>query len=221
MCRNNVDALPCLPSREILLLAKLPANLLFHLIVDTRLHLILPSSSFDNDNEINFNTHYTQPVSVYWVDTKSNQKVHNALLKSGEKHTNFIKTFIGHIFEVYDTLPDQDDALNNALLYNFTVQNHGVIGINNHKQPSLPKEHVAQEVQRTLNHEWVRHSKVKRTFSPLGFDIGRLPDDLFASLGSYYYNNRERPHVVHEEWGKHKVRLLFVISTSVIVKFDR
>eukprot|EP00956_Cyclotella_meneghiniana_P006877 scaffold9281_cov28-Cyclotella_meneghiniana.AAC.2 len=49
-----------------------------------------------------------------------------------------------------------------------------------------------------------RHSKVKRTFSPLGFDIGRLPDDLYASLGSYYYNNRERPHVVHEEWGKHK-----------------
>jgi len=30
---------------------------------------------------------------------------------------------------------------------------------------------------------------MKRTFSPLGFAMGRLPDDLFASIGAYYYNN--------------------------------
>ena len=162
-------------------------------------------------------THTHQPVSVYWIDTKNNnQKVHNTILKTGEKHTNFIKTYIGHQFEVYDTLPDQDNALNNPLLYNFTVQNHGVVGINNHKQPSLPKEHVAAEVKRTLINEWARHSKVKRTFSPLGFDIGRLPDDLYASLGSYYYNNRERPHVVHEEWGKHKVREIYDVCITVL-----
>ncbi|KAL7502996.1 hypothetical protein ACHAXN_000852 [Cyclotella atomus] len=147
--------------------------------------------------------YHERPVSVYWVST-SGEKIHNALLKPGERNTNFIKTFVGHSFQVYDTQPDEDEALNNQLLHQFTVENNGVIGFNNHRQPGMPKEHVAQEVQRTLQNEWDRHSKVKRTFSPLGFDKGRLPNDLYASLGSYYYNNRFPPHVVHEEWGRHK-----------------
>jgi hypothetical protein len=148
--------------------------------------------------------YHERPVAVYWINDKTNAKVFNANLKPGERHTNFIKTFIGHTFEIYDTQPDENEPLNNQLLFKFTVKNNGVIGLANHKQPTLPKEHVAQEVQRTLRSEWERHSKVKRTFSPLGFDKGRLPDDLYASLGSYYYNNRHPPHVVHEEWGRHK-----------------
>lgn len=143
-------------------------------------------------------------MSVYWVNNNTGKKVHNLLLKPGERNTNFISTYIGHTFEVYDTAPDKDNALNNAILFNITIKNNGVVGFNNHKQPGLPKEHVAQEVQRTLVNEWKRHSKIKRTFSALGFDKGRLPDDLYASLGSYYYNNRYPPHVVHEEWGRHK-----------------
>lgn len=141
---------------------------------------------------------------MYWVDINTGNKVHNADLKPGERNTNFITTFVGHTFEVYDSHPDKEDPLHNQLLHKFTVQNNGIIGFNNHRQPTLPKEHVAQEVKRTLTSEWERHSKVKRTFSPLGFDKGRLPDDLYASLGSYYYNNRNAPHVVHEEWGRHK-----------------
>jgi hypothetical protein len=43
---------------------------------------------------------------VYWVSIPG-EKIHNALLKPGESHTNFIKTFIGHSFQVYDTQPDE------------------------------------------------------------------------------------------------------------------
>ncbi|KAL7476247.1 hypothetical protein ACHAW6_002120 [Cyclotella cf. meneghiniana] len=147
--------------------------------------------------------YHTQPVVVYWIDEKNGEKVFNAKLNPGERSTNFITTFIGHTFEVYDTQPN-DDALQNEMIFKFTVENNGIIGIGNHDQPKIPKESVAQEVKRTLISEWVRHSKVKRTFSSLGFDKGRLPNDLYASLGSYYYNNRYPPHVVLEEWGSHK-----------------
>ena len=51
---------------------------------------------------------------------------------------------------------------------------------------------------RTLHNEWRRHNRVTRTFSELGFKKGRLPDDLFASMGAFYYNNRHNK--VNEEW---------------------
>jgi len=78
------------------------------------------------------------------------------------------------------------------------------LGIKNHEQPPMNREGVAEEVSRTLNSEWKRHLQIKRTFSSLGYDKGRLPDDLYASLGAYYYNNRNPPHKVLEEWGRHK-----------------
>lgn len=143
-----------------------------------------------------------QPIKVYWID-KQGERVFNTKLESGERHTNFITTFIGHQFEIYDTQPNED-PLNNEMLYKLTIENNGVVGIKNHEQPHVPREHVEDEVRETLHNEWSRHLMIKRTFSPLGFDKGRLPDDLYASLGSYYYNNRHPPHVVLEEWGRHK-----------------
>lgn len=71
-------------------------------------------------------------------------------------------------------------------------------------QPYVAPEGVEKHVKRALDSEWKRHKVVKRTFSALAFDKGRLPDDMFASLGSYYYNNRNPPHKVLEEWGSHK-----------------
>lgn len=41
-------------------------------------------------------------------------------------------------------------------------------------------------------------SKVKRTFSPLGFKKGKLPPDVFALTSAFYYNNAQ--NVVREEW---------------------
>lgn len=39
---------------------------------------------------------------------------------------------------------------------------------------------------------------MKRTFTELGFDKGKLPLDLFADMSTYYYNNRHQKF--REEW---------------------
>ena len=98
------------------------------------------------------------------------------MLKKGERHTKFITTFVGHKFVF-------EDSETNELLYELTVPSHGVVGIGNHVQPHVPREGVPNEVKNTLQSEWARHKKIKRTFSALAFHKGRLPDDLFASLG--------------------------------------
>jgi hypothetical protein len=106
---------------------------------------------------------------------------------------------VGHHFQLYDTKPNED-ALANEMIHEVIVPNQGVVGIKNFLVPHIPKEGVEDEVSRTLRGEWTRHLRVKRTFSPLGFSKGRLPDDMFASLGAYYYNNRNPPNKVREEW---------------------
>ena len=45
--------------------------------------------------------------------------------------------------------------------------------------------------------------KVKRTFSKMGFELGRLPKDLWASMATFYYNNKERSIV--EFWTRNDV----------------
>ena len=49
-----------------------------------------------------------------------------------------------------------------------------------------------------LQHEWDRSQRIKRTFTDVGFARGRLPPDLFSSMSSYYYNNRDNR--IFEEW---------------------
>ena len=57
---------------------------------------------------------------------------------------------------------------------------------------------VDDQVRDTFQYEWQRAHQVKRTFTELGFSIGRLPTDLYASMSSYYYNNRFDQF--REEW---------------------
>lgn len=139
---------------------------------------------------------------MYWINHKG-KHVYNQEIGVGERKTSFIDTFIGHKFEFYDSVPNED-PLQNEFLFSITIPNHGIIGYKNYEFPQVPVEAVEQQVHETLRNEWRRHEVVKRTFSPLAFDKGRLPDDLYASLGAYWYNNRDVPHVVHEEWGRHK-----------------
>jgi len=57
---------------------------------------------------------------------------------------------------------------------------------------------VSRGVRDTCHAEWNRANRVKRTFTEFGFSKGKLPTDLWASISSYYYNNRD--HKVLEEW---------------------
>lgn len=153
--------------------------------------------------EYGFINYHDNPVKIYWINSQTGEAVPNQEIGYGERETSFITSFVGHKFRIYDTEPN-DDPLNNEMLLEITVPGHGIVGVKNHKQPHVAREGVAKEVQGTVMSEWGRHKRIKRTFSALGFDKGRLPDDMFASLGAYYYNNRNPPHKVHEEWGRHK-----------------
>jgi hypothetical protein len=148
--------------------------------------------------EYGFVNYHVNPVKIYWINHQG-EPIYNQDLDHGEHSTSFITTFVGHKFQVYDTKPNED-ALTNEMLIEVIVPNTGIVGINNHMVPHIPKEDVEEEVRRTLANEWTRHNRVKRTFSPLGFMKGRLPDDMYASLGAYYYNNRNPPNKIHEEW---------------------
>ena len=165
------------------------------------------SDFFSSDScgkvEYGFVNYHTNPVKLYWIHRDTNIPQYNQELGHGEKSTAFITTFVGHKFQAYDSKPNED-ALLNEMMFELIVQNAGVIGINNHVQPQLTREGVDREVRETMNNEWDRHNVVKRTFTSLGFSKGRLPDDVYASMGAYYYNNRNYPHKVHEEWHRGK-----------------
>ena len=43
-----------------------------------------------------------------------------------------------------------------------------------------------------------RSQRITRTFTELGFNVGKVPEDLWASMISYYNNNADMYH--REEW---------------------
>jgi hypothetical protein len=53
-------------------------------------------------------------------------------------------------------------------------------------------------IKATLDSEWMKKNAVKRTFTDLGFNRGRLPHDLWGSISAYHYNNRNSKSL--EEW---------------------
>lgn len=134
------------------------------------------------------------PVNVYWVG-RSGDRHSQGELKWGERNTRFLHTFLGHTFLF-------EDSVTKEILLEHTVEFTGVRAIGKHPSPVDPNEKdtslYGREIHDSLIHEWDRHLKVKRTFTELGFSKGRLPDDVFASMGAYHYNNEN--YKALEEW---------------------
>lgn len=141
--------------------------------------------------EFGFINYTPKALSLYWVNGNG-ERTYLYPLERKEKNTRFIHTYVGHRFVVED--PDtKEDVLDH------TVEFHGVIGISNHQNPHRNRD-IRTQVKRTMGGEWQKHLAVKRTFSPLGFDKGRLPNDLYGSMRAFYHNNRDPPHRLMEEW---------------------
>ncbi|KAL9184272.1 hypothetical protein ACHAXT_002358 [Thalassiosira profunda] len=141
--------------------------------------------------EFGFINYTPNTLSLYWVN-HAGDRTYLYPLERKERNTRFIHTFIGHRFLAVD--PDTEEEL-----LDYTVEFTGVIGVSNHDNPHQQRD-IRKRVQQTMNGEWRKHLQVTRTFSPLGFDKGRLPDDVFGSMRSFYYNNRDPPHRLMEEW---------------------
>ncbi|KAL7549137.1 hypothetical protein ACHAWF_012406 [Thalassiosira exigua] len=141
--------------------------------------------------EYGFINYTERTLNLFWVN-QDGEKKYLYPLERLEKNTRFIHTFVGHRFMC-------DDPETGENLLDITVENNGVVGINNHHNRHRHRD-IRREVERTMDGEWSKHLQVKRTFSPLGFDKGRLPNDVFGSMRAFWYNNRDPPHRLAEEW---------------------
>jgi len=135
------------------------------------------------------------PIQVYWKKENGSLQ-HHITLEYGDRHTRCLHSFLGHQFVAMD----ESDPDNHFVVGELTVE-HATVKVWGESPPSderAPSHDFDDEIEKTLKHEWQRHNRVTRTFSPLGFKKGRLPNDVFASLGAFYYNNAQ--NVAREEW---------------------
>jgi len=112
-----------------------------------------------------------------------------ATLSFGEER--WFSASVGSKFELLEI---ESNSIQLDFIAEFNV--FKVIG---HPRPyKIYSRNITADVQELLNGEWFRSRMVTRTFTQLGFDKGHLPNDLWGSISTFYYNNRE--NYVLEEW---------------------
>ena len=137
--------------------------------------------------------YHTDDILMNWIKFDGT-KVPLGVLERGEKKTIWQTTSLGHRFIL-------EDKSTGEVLYDERILHEGfkVIGDSgtgvgkNNTDPTI-------EIKRTLDAEWDRAHRVKRTFTELGFAVGRVTDDLWASIVTYYNANEMNFH--NEEWMK-------------------
>lgn len=133
------------------------------------------------------------PLKIFWIDQDNGGARRPHIdIGFGERGTRCFSSYVGHIFEAEDG--ETGEVVERIRIEAITTKAFGI------SPPSGTGEghDFEREIKRTLLNEWRRHNRVQRTFSPLGFKKGRLPDDVFSSMSAFYYNNRFNK--VNEEW---------------------
>eukprot|EP00604_Paraphysomonas_vestita_P002034 CAMPEP_0174819862 /NCGR_PEP_ID=MMETSP1107-20130205/3321_1 /TAXON_ID=36770 /ORGANISM="Paraphysomonas vestita, Strain GFlagA" /LENGTH=327 /DNA_ID=CAMNT_0016034109 /DNA_START=358 /DNA_END=1341 /DNA_ORIENTATION=+ len=102
-------------------------------------------------------------------------------------------SFLGHRFEVRDSITEE-------LLKTITVEFSGVYVVGDSGLGTLPDPVDERNIENAMRNEWARCNRVKRTFTELGFAKGKLPKDVWASLSTYNYNNKD--NAAREEWDR-------------------
>jgi len=136
------------------------------------------------------------PLSIYWKNFDGEFQ-HLMNIPYGNQNTVCFHSFLGHEFSARD---DSTDPANPKEIGTLTVEFVTVKawGESPPSDERAPSHDFDAEIETTLQAEWIRHHKIKRTFSPLGFKKWKLPNDVYASIGAFYYNNAQ--NVVREEW---------------------
>ena len=159
-------------------------------------HVLIDSEDFANDintncqsAEIGFLSYLENDSTVYWLN-ENHERFEIGLLKPGERNTFWIQSYLGHHFQIID--------VNDEVVSDFIVEYNAIIPVG-HYTSHVKVRDVREEVRRTFDSEWKRSNRVQRTFTEFGFSKGRLPTDIFSSMSSFYYNNKEKATI--EEWG--------------------
>mmetsp|Transcript_12984 Transcript_12984/g.24403 ORF Transcript_12984/g.24403 Transcript_12984/m.24403 type:complete len:559 (+) Transcript_12984:81-1757(+) len=130
----------------------------------------------------------------YWIPfTGEREPTLGQVLKYGEKNTKCFTSYLGHKFQV-------KNAREGSIVANYTVEFPMTLGFGQnprHKETIQPGQ-FDSTIKSTLKAEWNKKSIPQRTFSSLGFAKGRLPNDVYAAMGAFYYNNRNYKQI--EEW---------------------
>ena len=157
--------------------------------------------------EAGWTSYYSGALSLFWINPENNDRIHNGKLEYGEQKTHWMKSSLGHTFEVLD-----EEA--NVVLGRFTLRHDSYFVIGHTKAQNFERD-VAVQVEETFVGEWERSRKVTRTFTELGFSKGKLPQDLWGSMSAYYYNNRNSK--IKEEWDQKGMPHHKLITSSSIL----
>eukprot|EP01038_Epipyxis_sp_PR26KG_P012979 gene12979-17404_t len=141
--------------------------------------------------EIGFINYLENDLILYWIEDATNIREVSRVSIGGEENTLWETGYLGHSFKLVDSVTQET-------VYEFTVNYHSVIGIGT-KDYQIPNWDLKADIKDSLDKEWDRSHVVKRTFTELGFNRGKLPLDLFSSMSTFYYNNMNNK--IKEEWG--------------------
>lgn len=143
--------------------------------------------------EVGFMNYYskTAPIKLLWVN--NGEERDNGEIEYGERNTRCFHSYLGHTFRFRDS--ETNELILEHTVEFVTMRGVGPLGVGEYDRGNRD---FNAEIRRTHGTEWRRHDKIKRTFSSLGFQKGRLPDDVYASMGAFYYNNAE--YREKEEW---------------------
>ena len=135
---------------------------------------------------------YENDMHIYWINLDG-KRVQLATIPSGERHTFWTNSFLGHKFDCADSVTGES-------MGTYLVEQNSFFVLGDPGPQTRPMPDEDQRIMQTFRGEYQHSLDCKRTFTKLGFNKGRLPKDLFASIESYYYNNRD--HLAIEEWHK-------------------
>lgn len=134
-----------------------------------------------------------RPLEIFWV-SPSGERRKQLDLDYSERKTRCFYSFAGHEFEAID---EETGFYEKIKVQHITTLAFGTSPPSS-SQRFDEKDELVENVKMALATEWQKHKRVERSFSSLGFAKGRLPDDVFADMAAFYYNNRN--DVVNEEW---------------------
>jgi hypothetical protein len=147
--------------------------------------------------EVGFLNWMPNTCEMYWINDERGSKHFLGDLERKEKATKWQTTTLGHRFEIIDKVTKESYGIFEAEYSRFVVL--GKTPEEEYMGYEVNHEQIKRDVQATFQQEWRRAHTVTRTFTELGFNKARLPADLWASMLTYYYNNKKSCSV--EEWG--------------------
>jgi hypothetical protein len=130
-------------------------------------------------------------MTLYWIDPTTRERDFISPIVYGNKQTVWLDSEIGSEFELLD------DVTNDTVA-SYIIQHHSFFVVGEPTFRTYELEDLDASAADMFVDEWSTSHKVKRTFTELGFALGKLPLDLFASMSTYYYNNRHSN--MREEW---------------------